>query len=123
MAWEGREPLRDWIYLSVSLCFCVLSAALSPFRIYMEIRNSDWIETFAEIFFLKISFLAAKEEQQPPYGVPTRVRGAPEDCTRVRIGLSLAWKASLAVKYVDSFLCNRPYVTLDPPGVYINRRT
>ena len=28
-------------------------------------------------FFLKISFLVAKEEQQPPYGVPTRVRGAP----------------------------------------------
>ena len=23
MAWEGREPLRDWICLSVSLCFCV----------------------------------------------------------------------------------------------------
>ena len=24
MAWEGRETLRDWIFLSVSLCFCVL---------------------------------------------------------------------------------------------------
>ena len=23
MAWEGQEPLRDWIYLSVSLCVCV----------------------------------------------------------------------------------------------------
>ena len=46
-----------------------------------------------------------------------------EDCTHVRMGLSLAWKASLATKYVDSFLCNRPCVTLDPPGVYINRRT
>ena len=45
-----------------------------------------------------------------------------EDCTRVRIGLSLAWKASLAINYEDSFLCNRLYVTLDPPGVYINRR-
>ena len=46
-----------------------------------------------------------------------------EDYTRVRIGLSLAWKASLAANYEDSFLCNRLYVTLDPPGVYINRRT
>ena len=45
-----------------------------------------------------------------------------EDSTRVRMGLSLAWKASLATKYEDSFLCNRPYVTLDPFGVYINRR-
>ena len=42
------------------------------------------------------------------------------DSTHVRIGLSLAWKASLAIE--DSFLCNRPYVTLDPSGVYINRR-
>ena len=77
MAWEGREPLRDWICLSVSLCFCVLSAAISPFRIYMEIRNSDWAETFAVIFLPKISFLAAEEGHQPPYGWPTRVRGAP----------------------------------------------
>ena len=45
-----------------------------------------------------------------------------EDCTRVRIGLSLAWKAGLATDYEDSFLCNRLYVTLDAPGVYINRR-
>ena len=45
-----------------------------------------------------------------------------EDCTRVRIGLSLAWKAILATNYEDSFLCNRPCVTLDPSHVYINRR-
>ena len=44
-----------------------------------------------------------------------------EDRTRVRIGLSLAWKASLATDYENSLLCNRLYVTLDPPGVYINR--
>ena len=45
-----------------------------------------------------------------------------EDCTCVRIGLSLAWKAILATDYEDSILCNRLYVSLDPPGVYINRR-
>ena len=61
MAGEGREPLRDWICLSVSLCFCVLSAALSPFRIYMEIRNSDWTETFAVIFYQKLAFLRPKK--------------------------------------------------------------
>ena len=38
-----------------------------------------------------------------------------KECTYVRIGLSLAWKASLATDYEDSFLCNRLYVTLDPP--------
>ena len=78
MAGEGREPLRDWIYLSVSLSVSAFpSGALSPFRIYMEIRNSDWPETFAVIFFPNISFLAAKEEHQPPYGGLTRVGGAP----------------------------------------------
>lgn len=24
MAWEGQEPLQDWIYLSISLCFRAL---------------------------------------------------------------------------------------------------
>ena len=60
-AWEGREPLRDWICLSVSLsvsAFC--SAALSPFLLYPEIRNSDWVETFAQIFFQKLAFLRPK---------------------------------------------------------------
>ena len=53
------------------------SGSISPFCIYMEIRNSDWTETFAVIFFWKISFLAAEEGHQPPYGWTTRVRGAP----------------------------------------------
>ena len=41
-----------------------------------------------------------------------------EDCTRVRTGLSLVWKASLVINYVDSFLCNQLHVTLDLSGVY-----
>ena len=45
-----------------------------------------------------------------------------EDSTCVRMGLSLAWKASLATNYEDSFLCNQPCVTLDPSHVYINWR-
>ena len=45
-----------------------------------------------------------------------------EDGARVRMGLSLAWKAILVNNYEDSILCNRLYVTLDPLGVYINRR-
>ena len=75
MAWEGREPLRDWIYLFVS---AFSSGSVSPFRVYMEIRNSDWPETFAVIFFPNISFLAAKEERQPPYGGLTRVGARPK---------------------------------------------
>ena len=45
-----------------------------------------------------------------------------EDSQRVWMGLSFAWKASLAIKHEDSFLCNRLCVTLGPSGVYINRR-
>ena len=60
--WHGRGESPSEIG-SVSLSLSIsafLSSALSPFRIYMEIRNSDWPETFAVIFFLNISFLAAK---------------------------------------------------------------
>ena len=49
---------------SVSLSLSVSafwSAALSPFRVYMEIRNSDWIETFAQIFLRKLAFLRPKK--------------------------------------------------------------
>ena len=35
-----------------------------------------------------------------------------EDRTHGRVGLYLAWKASLATNYEDSFLCNRLYVNL-----------
>ena len=60
MAWRGESPSEIG---SVSLSLSVSafsSAALSPFLLYPEIRNSDGLETFAVIFFLNISFLAAK---------------------------------------------------------------
>ena len=53
--WRGRGESPSEIgsvslSLSVSALWC---SALSLFRIYMEIRNSDWTETFAVIFFTK----------------------------------------------------------------------
>ena len=42
--------------------------------------------------------------------------------SRVRMGLSFAWKASLAIRMLDLLLCNRLWVTLASSGVYINRR-
>ena len=74
MAWEGREPLRDWIYLSVS---AFPDSTPSPFLLYLEIRNSDWGESFAQIFLVKLAFLRKKKGAKPPYGWPTRVQGAP----------------------------------------------
>ena len=70
MVWSGREPLRDWICLSVSLCFCHPDSALSPFLIFPEIRNSDWIETFAVIFYQKLAFF------RPTKGI-NRLTGGP----------------------------------------------
>ena len=50
--WHGRgESPFEIGSVSLSLSVSAFSsAALSPFRIYMEIRNSDWTETFAVIF-------------------------------------------------------------------------
>ena len=53
LPWRGRGESPSEIG-SVSLSLSVsafLDSALSPFLIYLEIRNSDWIETFATIFF------------------------------------------------------------------------
>ena len=61
----------------------------------MEIRNSDWNETFTVIFSLKISFLAAEDGHKPPYGWPMRARGAPRGqahpLPRGHLGHRLAW--------------------------------
>jgi len=58
--WRGRGESPSEIGY-VSLCFCALLCALSPFCIYMEIRNSDWIETFTQIFLRKLAFLRTKK--------------------------------------------------------------
>ena len=67
MAWEGREPLRDWIYLSVS---ALSDSTPSPFLKYPEIRNSDWGESFAQIFLVKLAFLRQKESVNSLTGGP-----------------------------------------------------
>ena len=76
MAAKGQEPLRDWISLSILFCFVFPRSGTSWFLKFPEIRNSDWAEIWTR-FYPDIGFLAAKEGHQPPYGVATRVRGAP----------------------------------------------
>ena len=53
--WRGRGESPSKIgSVSPSLSVSAFSpVALSPFRIYMETRNSDWTETFAVIFLTK----------------------------------------------------------------------
>ena len=70
MAWKGREPLQDWIYLSVPT---FSDPSPSPFLLYPEIHNSDWGEYFAQIFLVKLAFLRQKKSIN-------RLTGGPEEC-------------------------------------------
>ena len=74
MAWEGREPLRDWIYLSVSAFW---DSALAPFPLYLEIHNSDWGEYFAQNFLVKLAFLRQKKSVNRLTGGPLESRARP----------------------------------------------
>ena len=74
MAWEGRDPLRDWIYLSVS---AFSDSAPSLFPLYLEICNSDWGESFAQIFLVKLAFLGQKKGINRLTGGPRESRARP----------------------------------------------
>ena len=76
MVAEGREPLRDWISLSVLFCFAFPRSARKPFLIFPEIRNSDCAEILTR-FFTDISFLVPEVEPQPTYEVSTTHHGTP----------------------------------------------
>ena len=61
--WRGRGESPSEIgsvYMSLSIS-AFWDSALSPFLIYPEIRNSDWIETFTKIFLQKLAFLRQKK--------------------------------------------------------------
>ena len=65
LPWRGRgESPSEIGSISLSLSFSAFRfGSVSPFRIYiyMEIRNSDWPETFAVIFFRILSSLWQKK--------------------------------------------------------------
>ena len=51
LPWRGRgESPSEIGSISLFLSGSVFSGSVSPFHIYMEIRNSDWPETFTVIF-------------------------------------------------------------------------
>ena len=63
----ARAPPRLDLSLSV-YAFC--SAAISPFLLYPEIRNSDWVESFTQIFLIKLAFLRQKKSINHLTGYP-----------------------------------------------------
>ena len=73
----GARAPRDWICLSVSLCFCVLRFCPFTFFLYLEIRNSDWGESFAQIFLIKLDFLRQKKSVNRLTGGPREGRACP----------------------------------------------
>ena len=67
---ERREPLRDWICRSVLFCSAFFFSGRKLFLIFPEIRNSNWIETFAQIFLRKLAFLRQKNNSNRLTGCP-----------------------------------------------------
>ena len=63
LPWRGRGESPSEIG-SISLSLSVSAfpdSAPSPFPLYLEIRNSDWGESFAQIFLIKLAFLRQKK--------------------------------------------------------------
>ena len=70
--WYGRGESPSEIG-SVSLSFSVSAfpdSTPSPFPLYLEIRNSDWGESFAQIFLIKLAFLRQKKSINRLMGGP-----------------------------------------------------
>ena len=88
----ARAPPRLDLSLSVST---FSDSTLSPFLIFPEIRNSDWIETFAQIFLRKLAFLQQKESINRltggPRGSGARPGGQARPLPRGHLGYRLAW--------------------------------
>ena len=76
--WRGRGESSSEIG-SVSLSLSVSAFQILPFHRFLNSRRSVTPIglNFGHDFYPNISFLGAKEGNQPPYEVSTRVRGAP----------------------------------------------
>ena len=75
LPWRGRGESSSEIG-SISLSLSVsafLDFAPSPILLYPEIRNSDWGESFAQIFLIKLAFLRQKKSIN-------HLTGGPREC-------------------------------------------
>ena len=76
LPWLGRgESPSEIGSVSLSLSvYAFLDSALSPFLLYPEIYNSDWVETFSQIFLQKLAFLQQKKSVNRLTGFPRESR-------------------------------------------------
>ena len=89
--WEKGFPSGPWLLwvgsgespseirsISLSLSISAFSDSTpSPFLLYPEIRNSDWGESFAQIFLIKLAFLRQKKSVNRLTGGPRESRARP----------------------------------------------
>ena len=70
--WHGRgESPSEIGSVSLSLSVSAFSdSSLSLFLIFPEIRNSDWGQSFAQIFLIKLAFLWKKKSVNRLTGCP-----------------------------------------------------
>jgi len=76
LPWRGRgESPSEIGSVSLSLSVSAFSDfALSPFLLYPEIRNSDWGESFTQIFLIKLAFLQQHKSVHSLTGCPGESR-------------------------------------------------
>ena len=76
--WHGRgESPSEIGYVSLSLSVSAFQILAFHRFLYSRRSVTSIGLKFEHGFYLDISFLAVKEGKQPPYGVSTRVKGAP----------------------------------------------
>ena len=79
LPWRGRgESPSEIGSVSLSLSVSAFSDfALSPFLLYLEIRNSDCGESFAQIFVIKLAFVRQKKSVNCLTGGPRGCQAHP----------------------------------------------
>ena len=72
LPWRGRgESPSEIGSVSLSLSISALpDSTLAPFLLYVEICNSDWGESFTQIFLIKLAFLRQKKSVNRLTGCP-----------------------------------------------------
>ena len=116
LPWRGRGESPFEIG-SISLFLSVSSfsySAPSPFLLYPEIRNSDWGESFAQIFLIKLAFLRQKKSINHLTGGPGESRARPGGRARP----SVSWPPRTPF-HVDSSSGKSQIFQNNSPSVFI----
>ena len=126
--WDKGFPSGPWLQyrgrgespseigsISLSLSVSTLSDPVpSPFLLYPEIRNSDWGESFTQIFLIKLAFFRQKKSVNRLTGGPRGCQARPGGRARPLSRVHLRHRFTLILppenpKYSKIFL--RPFLS------------